>query len=61
MKDNTRFREPIAMIHIFCFLITMVNDGIYGPSGRMLNFHKRNLAHNLPSILEIMLDFPKWV
>ena len=41
----------------------MVNDGIYEPSGKMLDFskHVKNLTHNLSSILGIMLDFPKWV
>lgn len=27
------------MIHVLLFLIDVVNDGIYGPSERMLDFH----------------------
>ena len=48
------------MICVFFFL-TMVNDGIYGPIGRMLDFPKRNLTYNIPSILGTMLHFPKWL
>ena len=53
------FRE---LSHDLCILfLTMINDGIYGPIGRMLDFPKRNLTYNIPSILGIMLHFPKWL